>query len=126
LMRYFGRTVPYWVKGVFSFCLRIVRSIVLLDRCRDSGYWGVKDCQKTPVFNKPLTTKKGTTLAYRLGGLREKSEASDSAVVFYESMDVTMKKWGESFFEAGVALRAYLMFVQLWRTQQICRQVLRL
>jgi hypothetical protein len=67
-----------------------------------------------PVFNKPLTTKKGTTLAYLRGGLREKSEASDSAVVFYECMDVTMKKWGESFFEAGVALRAYLMFVQLW------------
>ena len=125
LMRYFGRTVPYWLKGVFSLCLHIVRSIVLLDRCRDSGYWGVKDCQRMPDFSKPLTTKKRQTSAYLHGGLREKSEASDSAVVFYECIDVTMKKWGESLFEAGVALRAYLMFVQLGWTQQSCRHVLR-
>ena len=66
-----------------------------------------------PVFSKPLTTKKRQTSAYLHGGLREKSEASDSAVVFYECIDVTMKKWGESLFETGVALRAYQMFVQL-------------
>ena len=67
-----------------------------------------------PVFSNALITKQGQTSAYLLGGLRGKSEASDSAVVFYECMDVTMKKWGESLFKAGVALRAYLMFFQLW------------
>ena len=66
-----------------------------------------------PLFNKPLKTKKGKTSAYLLGGLREKSEASDSAVVFYECMDVTMKKWGESLLNPGLVLRVYLMFVQL-------------
>jgi hypothetical protein len=58
-----------------------------------------------PLFNKPLKTKKGKILAYLLGGLRGKSETGASAVVFYERIDVTMKKWGESFFKDGVALR---------------------
>ena len=66
-----------------------------------------------PVFNKPLTTKKGKTSAYLLGGLRGKSGASDSAVVLCECIDVTMKKWGESLLNPGLALRVYPMFVQL-------------
>jgi hypothetical protein len=37
-----------------------------------------------PVFSKPLKTKKGKTSAYLLGGLRGKSGASDSGVVFKE------------------------------------------
>jgi hypothetical protein len=49
-----------------------------------------------PLFNKPLKTKKGKTPAYLFGGLRGKSETDDSAVVYYERIDVTMKKWGES------------------------------
>jgi hypothetical protein len=65
------------------------------------------------IFNKPLKPKKGKTSAYLLGGLRGKSEASDSTVVFYECIDVTVKKWGESLFNPGLALRVYLMFVQL-------------
>ena len=64
-------------------------------------------------MNKPLKTKKGKISAYLLGGLRGKSEASDSAVVYYERIDVTMKKWKESIFRDGLALRVYLMFVQL-------------
>jgi len=47
-----------------------------------------------PLFNKPLKTKKGKISGYLLGGLRGKSKASDSAVVYYERIDVTMKKWG--------------------------------
>jgi hypothetical protein len=47
-----------------------------------------------PVFSNALITKQGQTSAYLLGGLRGKSEASDSAVVYYERIDVTMKKWG--------------------------------
>jgi len=47
-----------------------------------------------PLFNKPLKTKKGKTPAYLFGGLRGKSETDDSAVVYYERIDVTMKKWG--------------------------------
>ena len=66
-----------------------------------------------PLFNKPLTTKQGQTSAYLFGGLRGKSEAYDSAVIFYESIDVTMKKWGESLLNLGLTLRVYLMFVQL-------------
>jgi hypothetical protein len=66
-----------------------------------------------PLFNKPLKTKKGKISGYLLGGLRGKSEASGSAVVYYERIDVTMKKWKESLFKDGVAPRAYLMFVQL-------------
>jgi len=33
-----------------------------------------------PVFNKPLTTKKGTTLAYRLGGLGERREGEVDSI----------------------------------------------
>ena len=58
-----------------------------------------------PLFNKPLKTKMGKTSAYLLEGLRGKSETGDSAVVFYERIDVTMKKWGECFLKDGVALR---------------------
>ena len=47
-----------------------------------------------PVFSNALITKQGQTSAYMLGGLRGKSKASDSAVVYYERIDVTMKKWG--------------------------------
>jgi hypothetical protein len=66
-----------------------------------------------PLFNKPLKTKKGKTPAYLFGGLRGKSETDDSAVVYYERIDVTMKKWGESLISPGLSLRVYLMFVQL-------------
>ena len=58
-----------------------------------------------PVFSNALITKQGQTSAYLLGGLRGKSEADDSAVVVYERIDVTMKKWGESLISPGLSLR---------------------
>jgi hypothetical protein len=58
-----------------------------------------------PLYNKPLKTKKGKISGYLLGGLRGKSEASGSAVVYYERIDVTMKKWKESLLNFGLSLR---------------------
>jgi hypothetical protein len=58
-----------------------------------------------PIFTKPLKTKKRKISGYLLGGLRGKGEASDSAAVFYERIDVTMKKWKESLLNFGLSLR---------------------